>query len=233
MKEEDYQELLNRAVSLIDERIAAVPPAALPGDISVRGRTLSHDPDVVGTPAEDEFRVYPGDLQLSPTRVRVVPFAVYNGSLDYFMVPNIGGRSIFGSNPPTLSRSLSGAAVYIESEFEIYYRGTPSTGPEDNPYRARLVACNIVDRALGAPYPIQKATLSVSVPSGTWSLDTSTAKAYRLLGVYDSDGRVYNQTYIGGTTWQYRDTTLDDGRVIPPRRPAALRAPIKYNVTFD
>lgn len=233
MKEEDYQELLNRATALMDERLASIPPTALPGNISIRGRTLSYDAGLTTAPVEDEFNSYTGDLQVSPRHVRVVPFGVYVSGVDYFMVPNIRGRSIFGSNPPTLNRRPGGAAVYIESEFRIYDRGTPSTAVDDIPYRARLVACNIVDRALGTAYPIEKATLSVSVPSGAWNLVTSSAKSYRLLGVYNADGRVYNQTYLYGSPWKYRDTTLEDGRVIPPGRPAATVAPIKFEVTFD
>lgn len=235
MKDEDYQDLLSRAIALMDSRESDLPPASLPGNITVRGKILSYEGRESRQSTEGgTIRVYPGDLQLGLNQVGIVPFGVYReDNTDYFMAPNIGDRSLFEDNPPKLARNTSGAAVYIESEFEIYHRGAESTGVGDNPYRARLIACNIVDRPLGAPYPIQKATLMVSVPSGTWSLGSSTAKAYRLLGVYDSNGNVYNQTYIGGEPWYYQNTTLEDDRIIPPQRSAALIAPFKYEVTFD
>lgn len=235
MKEEDYQDLLNRATSLMDERAASIPPTALPGPVSIKGRTLSYDPTGAARVVDESaLKIYPGDLQVSDNEVRVVPFGVLDADLEHFMVPNIRGTSIFEPRPPTLGRRQRGAAVYIESEFELYPREEASTGVDDNPYLARLIACNIVDRALGQPYPIEKAIISLTVPSGTWGLEEPVAKAYRLLGVYNAQGRVFNQTFIGdGGSWEYKETTLPDGRIIPSGRHAATIAPIKYRIIFD
>lgn len=223
MNEADYNELLERAKSLMDERDAAVPPSAMPGEISMLGRTLSYE----GGEGEDSSsnipKRYPGDLVLSARKVKVTPFGVFLNNNDYFMAPTISGRSIFDDNPPSLDRRPGGAAVYIESVFTI-----------DSESQARLTACNIVDRALGEPYPIEKGVLAVTDPDDTWTVVTPTAKAYRLLGVYTASGRVYNQTILGySRNWTYRTTTLDDGRVIPPSRPAATLAPVRINVTFN
>lgn len=230
MNDEDYQELLSRATSLMDERLASIPPAAMPSNISMRGRTASYDAVPVETSSEYDFKSYVGDLQIDDSRIRVVPFGVYNNPspalLRYFMVPNIGGRSIFQDPPPTLSRRSGGGAVYLESVFEVYLTGDP----QDPNFRARLLECNIVGLGRDEPHPIKKAELSWEYPLGDWTVDDSEAKAYHLLGVYDADGVVSNTPRYSwvGRPFEY------EGRLIPPGAPGdALFAPIKYNITFS
>lgn len=235
MNDEDYQELLSRANSLIEERLASVPPVALPSNIPIRGRTVSYE----ATPSESsssdyDFKSYAGDLQVNGNRIRVVPFGVYNnppnGVFNYFMVPNIGGRSIFQDPPPTLGRRGGGGAVYIESVFRVYLTSASpdpdSGGPRSG---ARLLECNIVDRGLNDPHPIKKAEMSHEWPLGDWTLDDSDARAYSLVGVYDAAGNVFNTAQSG---WASRNFEYD-GRILPPDGPtAAMFAPIKYNITF-
>jgi hypothetical protein len=239
MNDEDYQELLSRASSLMDERLASMPPTALPSNISIQGRTASYEP-VSGTSSREyDLKSYVGDLQIDGSRIRVVPFGVYNAysletSDDYFMVPNIGGRSIFNENPPTLRRRSGGGAVYLESVFEVYL--PPESESQDYSYfRARLRRCNLVERSLSDPYPIKKAEISVTVGDDgfEYAITDSEAKAYRLIGAYDAAGQVYNQTFINGTSWVAENYTLPDGRILPPYRPAATFAPIKFNITIN
>jgi hypothetical protein len=230
MNEEDYQELLSRANSLIEERLASVPPVALPSNIPIRGRTASYAATPVEKSSEYDFKLYAGDLLIDGSRIRVAPFGVYNnpasGLLDYFMVPNIGGRSIFNENPPTLSRRSGGGAVYVESVFQVYLTGDP----QDPNFRARLLECNIVGLGRNESHPIKKAELSWEYPLGDWTVDDSEAKAYSLLGVYDADGNVFNKPRYSWATQPFEY----DGRLIPPGAPGeALFAPIKYNITFS
>lgn len=236
MNESDYQELFDRAKSLMDQRDSTIPPSSLPGAISMKQRTLSvrRAPSSGRSVEEEDTNVYPGDLVLSGNRVRVQPFGCYVSGTDYFMAPTINGRSLFNDNPPTLARRDEGAAVYVESVFDLYDRGTPPVNETDAPYNARLIACNVVDRPLGDPYPIKKGVLAVALPAGTWTLVDPECRAYRLLGVYTAEGAVYNQTIIGySEEWYYQTTKLEDGRVIPPQRDVATRAPVKYQVTLS
>ena len=232
MNDEDYQELLSRATSLMDQRLASMPPAALPSNISIQGRTASYNAVPVETSSEYDFKLYTADLQLDGNRVRVVPYGVYvQSNLDYFMAPKIGSRSIFQENPPTLGRRSGGAAVYLESVLEVYDTG--DTYPEGGPiFRARLLECNIVDRSLGAPYPIKKAELSYTWPDEeSWSISDSQAKVYKLIGVYNAAGEVFNQT-----SGMYHDpySTFTQGRrILPPDGPNAQFAPIKFNISFE
>ena len=270
MTEDDYQELLKRANDLMDERDARVPPGDFPGK-----STLDNAENDNSRPGVDT-RIYPGHLYVSGNRVRVGPFGIYSNVSDScFMVPTISGRPIIskGSTPalarPTLSRRYKGAAVYIESVFQLYFADDILTNPyrywvptdlgyeahiadwiargrfegEETPkvLRAKFTRANIVDRALDSDYPIQKAEVSVTIPvgvnphvswNGSWSLTSSTAKSYALLGVYDRNGKVYNN--IGGITpdpppnvSEYAVMRLNDGRKIPSERLACLYIPIK------
>lgn len=236
MNDSTYQELLDRAKGLMDERDSSIPPSSLPGAISMKQRTLSVRQNPRRTASEGEdTNIYPGDLVLSGSRVRVQPFGGFiGGSTEYFIAPTINGVSLFSGHRPSLPRRNEGAAVYIESVFEIYDRDTPSTGIGDVPYNARLIAANIVDRPLGAPYPIKKGVVATTVPDNDWTIGDSECKAYRLLGVYTADGAVYNQTILDySEEWYYQTVELEDGRVIPPSRPIASIAPIKYQVKLS
>lgn len=240
MNEEDYQELLSRANSLIEERLASVPPVALPSNIPIRGRTASYAAIPVEKSSEYDFKMYTADLLVDSSRVRVVPYGLSGLSTEYFMVPNIGGRSIFNENPPTLSRRSGGAAVYLETVLEVYdtgdkyVTGDGGGGSEigDPIFRGRLREANIVDRSLGSPYPIKKAVISYTWPDNdSWNVDESEAKVYSLIGVYNAAGEVFNQT-SGLYHYPYR-TFIQGRRIIPPQGPAAVLAPIKYNISFE
>jgi hypothetical protein len=236
MNDADYQELLSRAASLMDERLASIRPAALPGNIPIRGRTASYTAVPVEKSSEYDFKMYIADLQLDGNRVRVVPYAIYNNPSDaldrYFLVPKIKSRSIFQENPPTLARRSGGAAVYLETVIDVYDTGEKYQDTGMAIFQGRLIEANIVDRSLGSKYPIKKATISGTAPLfDDWNVEDSEAKVYHLIGVYNSRGEVFRQA--NGIYEEPFGISTEGRRKLPPGGPNATLAPIKYKISIE
>lgn len=188
------ERLLEKASDLIDQRVSAIMDAPSAPRVRRLDNYIMIEAASKGVNTQTLPWAYRGQLQLTDDAVFVAPFVVESYLSSYsngvFVVPTIGGESIFSANRPSFSRISSGGAVYLQKSWSLYVKYTGS--PID--IRAQFISCELVHQGLLDPYPREVAVVNWPADAtlgSQVSIPSPLCKSTTLVGVYTSDGQVY------------------------------------------